>query len=492
MALFGKSESFAELVRRLEKIADRGGPELEELLMRVTTHEQAQPRRLAWMLTAKHPRVRIAGRELMASVGTSALDLLLEAMAGGDRDVKRELAADVLRSPKPELQRVMSRYAHAKKPEQRQAVLEVVNADPQWFDWMGILKKAIRDPERHLRIGAVRILCRGLDNETVRMVLRPLLHDEDDDVRCLVIQGFCDRPGPDVVEPFFARLPNESGNTRDRIVAALSSLSRAPGVELERYLVPILADDDPAMREFAVVLLAKLPDQTSVLRNVLLQVRGLASWLRDRTTEALLSKANLWVEAVVALMGDAELDVRVAAMAFADRISEPTIVPAVRRIFEGPDDWWVRGTAAEILVRFPQPGIVELLASQMDDEGLRYGIVAAFGKLKTPDATAMLLDLLNDPCAGMRSAALRSLAGCASDDVAQELTRVATSDTDAGVRARALDVLRSFGEATAGAVRSVERRQRTATPAASDEPMLEMANDDLNTSLTAEPEVAAK
>ncbi|MBI5853223.1 MAG: HEAT repeat domain-containing protein [Planctomycetes bacterium] len=489
MSLFKKGDSFNDLVEKLKTPARFGPGELAELIAEATSHQEASPRKLAFMMGSSHPRVREAGiRYVMENAPKDAIDVVIQAMAAVDGSARSELARTILQLDHAELLRTANLLFNGSNLSLRTTILEIASLDRDWRDWFGIMKQALRTTDPTLRRAGARLVRRHVQDPTAATVLRELLHDDDDAVRSEAIQGFCDYPTAEIVEPFFARLPHEAPVDQTRMIQALARLSSRPNSNIEQHLFPVLADDDPEARRLAVRLISSMPQPDLVLRKFLINCRGLASWLRERAVRSLLEMANSLCEPLLRLMQDEDEDVRVSAMALAAKINDERVLGPVTKIFCSKADWWIRSLAAEILANFPRDEVLELLLPYLHDPDMRFSIVSALAKMNRPETTAHLLECLKDPARSIRDTALDGLAKRATQEVIEAIVQVTRSDPETSLRAKAVEVLRGYGAPASARLRSLEvellaneEQEESKKRAASVEGLaLEMANPELN------------
>jgi HEAT repeat protein len=489
MALFKKGDSFNDLVEKLKNPARFGPAELAEIVTEAVAHPEANARKLAFMMSSTHPRIREAGiRYVTESAPKDAMDVAIQAMAAVDGAARAELARTILQLDRTELLRTANMLFNGSSLPLRGTILEIASLDREWRDWFGVMKQALRTTESSLRRAGARLVRRHVQDLNASTVLRELLHDEDDGVRSEAIQAFCDYPIAEIVEPFFARLPVEAPVDQTRMIQALARLSSKPNSNIEQYLFPVLADDDPEARRLAVRLISSMPQPEQVLRKFLINCRGLASWLRERAVKSLLEMANALCEPLLRLMQDDDEDVRVSAMSLASKIDDERILGPVMGIFCSKADWWIRSLAADILSNFPRDEVLELLLPYLHDVDMRFSIVSSLARMNRPETTAHLLECLKDPARSIRDIAIDGLAKRATQDVMDALIRVVRADPDTALRAKAFEVLRGFGTAAATRLKSLEvelqahaDQEEASKRAASVQGLqLEMANPSLN------------
>ena len=274
------------------------------------------------------------------------------------------------------------------------------------------------------------------------------------------------------------------------MVDALAKLANSAEAKLEERLIPILASEDKQLREIAVRLLASMPDRTRVLRSYLIQSRGLATWLRERTHKSILQLAEGLIEPLIELMADQDDDVRVGAMVMAKASKDSRLAQAIHKIFMSKSDWWIRSIAAESLAIFRSPQVTKALLSQLEDPDLRYSIITLLGDILDPQTVPVLLSCLRDPARGIRLIALEALRKTHAvlqdhplvEETANAILELAKNDAQRTVREKASDVLTAFGPLSEPRLQEIAKHEEEGLElsklAITSE--LSMANDSLN------------
>jgi HEAT repeat protein len=482
MALFNKADSLAAQLKRLETDEKLSPPEVAQILEQVAAAPGFAVEKHPWFFSHPNARVRelavarCAGRKL-----PELADLLIRDMPGKPSLVRLDMARVVVQVGPERVTPSVGPLLHSARVEQREAALDLIAQTPKWQELLGHLKAALRDVESQVRQRAVRILARGLDNPTIFMLLRNHIGDEDAAVRKIVIQAFAARPTQDIVEPFFERLPLEEQEDRDAMVRALSQLARKHQAQVEDKIFPMLGDENPEMRDVAVRLLAEMPDRTRVLRAFLVHSRGLAIWLKERCTQAILKIADSIIEPLLTLMQDPDHEVRLQALMLAAGSRDARVIPFAKEIFLGSADWWIRSLAAEILGNFALDDVTRTLISKLDDPDLQYSVIHVLGKQQNALAAQALHRCLKEGAPGVRRTVVAALAASKAPQAVELVAGLALNDPDPGVREKAAAVLESFGERAHPFAAQLAARQREESKPASGEALdLQMANDTLN------------
>lgn len=447
MAFFGKSRGLADALKRLEAGGIASAEELDALLDAVRAHPDWRPEHTLWMLRSPSRRIREFAEQFLLERNDleNVISPLAEEIVSTPVAARPEMARAAARLAGARLPLLLPSLIHAETPERREAALEIIATQAEGRAWLPLLRAVLNDPVPELRRKAARVLARNVENPSAFVALRDLIHDEDAELRRIVIEAFARRPGPDIVEPFFERLPLEAERERAVIVKALSTLARTSQEEVEERILPMLCDENGDVREMAVRLLSEMPDRTRLLRTFCLHARGLAFWLRERSLASIRTIAGSLAGPLLELLqpGEEE-DVRVGAMLLARGSGNELLRARVQEIFLGDADWWIRNTAAEVLGDYPGEETSRVLISRIREPELRLGIIALLGRRGGAAATEALVACLRDPNNGVRRAALDALAHEARPELVGLLMQVAGDDPDAAVREKASLLLESL------------------------------------------------
>ncbi len=487
MGLFVRTDNLSALLKKIETEATLDPAELDVSLTSIAGQPEFQLGKNAWMFGHGQKKVRdfAAGRLLETKTGdridSGLVDLVIKEMPGKPSNIRAEMARLVASTGPDRIQARLGHMVHSADAADKEAALDLIDVHPRWQDLIGYLKVTIRDHESRIRQRTARILARGLENCAILFILRELIHDEDETLRHIIIEAFAQKPNAEIVEPFFERLTLEGPEARAIMVRALSHLARNAQSQIEDRLLPMLGDENPAVRDIAVKLLGEMPDRTRVLKAFLVHCRGIACWLRDRSMQSLQKISDSLLEPLLTLMQDPDDDIRVAAMVMAGGSRDPRLVPLVKAILLGKADWWIRSMAADVLGKFPGAGVTETLISQIQDPDLRYSVISVLGSRGGPAELSALLECLQDPQRGIRAAVVVALKDSRTPEAMNMIGRIARNDIDDEVREKAIEVLQGFGDMSRAIIEELEVRKFQAERKLAAAPLeLSMANESLN------------
>jgi HEAT repeat protein len=448
VALFGRSENVTTLLRKIKDHEYHSTQELVSWLNRIDEEPDLKPKQVVWMIGHGHREVREFGklRLIRMDDDDGIVELLLRELGGKPASIRMEIADLATAIDPGQVYKNLGRMLSSKQIDQRMGALDLIAVHPDWREYLGQLKAALKDPDTVVRQKVVEILCTDTRDRTIKLILKNLLFDESSTIRRLAITALAEHPDPDLVEPFLERLPLEPTREQALIVRALTRMARNPEAKLEDRLLPMLADESEQVREGAIRLLREIPNRTLVIRAYLQYSRGLAYWLRERSYKSFLRISRDILEPLMELMLDEDPEIKVGAMLLAADANDQRAVPGFRGVFKDQtQDWWVRVIAAESMARFPDRDVQNDLIREIDNPDLRHAIIAALGSIRNRESVHPLVQCLNDPQVSIRMAALDALTEFRFPDVADAVGHVAVNDGEEQVREKALLVLEELG-----------------------------------------------
>lgn len=478
MALFGKSTAESHL-KRLQADSHISTKDLAEILDYIRFTPDFSVDQHPWLFSHAQKKVReFAAAEVKTPVSGALVASIARNIAGKSGEIRRDMAATIVKIAPERIGPLLDTFLTSTDLADREIGVDLISGTPDFTQHLGHLKAGLRDPDVKIRQRVVRILIRDTENATITLILRELLHDDDPVVRHLVIEALAKNPTAEIIEPFFHRIAHEGPDTRAVMLTALQRLMKGSQRHIERELMPILADENPAVREIAVKLLGELPDQQRVLRSFLIHIGGLASWLRERSIASIRTVSHDLVPALIELVKDEEPHVRLGALQVARTVTDRRMIPPIRDYFLSDRDWWERSLAAEILGNFETPEVTAALLQRIEDRDLRYSVIPALGAQKTPEAMQALIGCLKDPARGIRISAMEALREMRAPEVVAAIQRTGLADKELEVRLQAASVLRSLqinDEVLFNRLESGPKQDAVAVDVG-----LEMVNDSLN------------
>ena len=470
MAIFGKGDSPAEVLKRLEARGWRDGAEKRSLLQALDAGGAVPTDSLVRLLgTGDSDVVRYAVERIGQARDPRAVDLLMRAIAKAPQGRKRAYT-DALRAlPGEALLSRLGPMAAARDAAQRALACDLLAGVPEWSQHLDIVKRLLRDEEAGVRARAVRLLGQGVALENVRSILRELLQASDDIVRHGAIEALARDPDLEIVEDFFDRLPDEPAAIQNVMVQGMAKLVRGTDSAASRVMeqvMPLLAADDEGIRMAAASLLGAVPDTCHVLRRFLQYAKGLAFWLRERSFKSIAQGTKGLGSAMLQLLHDDDPDVVSGVLVMAGESADISLLDGLIEFLERSElDWWVRLTAIETIHNFRDARVAPALRALLDDDELRTAAMACLAERRDASALPRVIEFFSHERRGLRMAAIQAAQHYEDPRFLGPLEMAALRDEDDEVRSLATEVLDGYGSegvATAASIREQRRKQNAA------------------------------
>lgn len=262
------------------------------------------------------------------------------------------------------------------------ATLEAIGND----DTLPLLAEALDHKQGVVREKAAEVISAlTLQNKVnLARALMWLLRSRDENVRAVAVDlaKKVSDPNEELWPTILRFLRDEDWWVRERVMDALVEMA---GTQLTRHIVGYLRDPSTVVRRYAVDVLIRLKDPTALGHLVQVAKADEDWWVRERAVEAIgrlgdaravgflvelmarepdmqlvclpalaALNAKQAVAAVTALVGDTDVDVRLAAVQALETLGSPALAPRIGRALTDPDHR-VR-TAAQAL--FQRWGVV--------------------------------------------------------------------------------------------------------------------------------------
>ncbi len=434
-----------EALRRLRTGRWEGVGEREALLTVVCAAESLKARDVAELAFRPERVVRDCAAEVLRSQPAAEVTAEFVALARTAPEAAVRAAAVVLGAvgsgaAVDQLDGVLAAGGDADRAAARRLLL-ALPPSPRVRDSLWRLVETGIGDER--RAAAARLAGTWLDEDRRRW--RELAGDPEPVIREIAVGALADHGGEEGVEELIEGLVSGGAATRQRVRVALEKVASAGNAKLEELLLELLGSGEVGVRTTAVELLLMLPDPAVTVRRILLHLRSLAGWVRERAVDALADCGKAVLEPVIACLGDDDEVVRSAAITIAASFDDPRVVPALLER-TGDPDWWVRVTAAEALGRIGHPAAVDGLVALLDDSEARWAAVEALGKIGDVRALPALARLFKDPSIDIRIEVLLALQNFDHPRIMEALRRVASADPARVVRTRALEIAEAIAQ----------------------------------------------
>jgi twitching motility protein PilT len=184
---------------------------------------------------------------------------------------------------------------------------------------------------------------------------------------------------------------------RNRAAAAITLLSQTGKVEIARTIIWLLRSRDQNVRRMAADIASKVKDPNGELwPKLFLYLRDQDWWVRERVIDALISMAGLELTRHIGgYLSDPSEVIRRYAVGVLVRLRDPSSLGALVRTALDDRDWWVRETAiiglGELKDTRAVPYLVDLMQREAD---LRMACVEALDLLGSRDAAPYVAQLI--------------------------------------------------------------------------------------------------
>lgn len=293
---------FEKSISALEKLQQRkykGTNEKLELLKQLEDENPA-PKNLIWMLHDQDQRFRdFACRYIVKDHSKGMLNALLKEMKEANKKTQQTIQELIARINPEGLLAYLQKSVSNPDPQERLFAIGIINQFPRPTNFLSILEEALNDPIEEIRFSAMVKMASYISKKEIFLKIITLLSDESERIRQKAVQTLSKVDSPELVEPFFSRLPHETGEIQKLLIDTLTRLSLNPQVQISKYLIPELASDHEVARKQAALLLAQIPNKKELLREFLTYSRGVAVWLRDRVFETMGTISSSIADAVL-------------------------------------------------------------------------------------------------------------------------------------------------------------------------------------------------
>lgn len=377
------------LLTRLRARSWKGEVERDELLKKLTPFQGLDPEYVGWLAADHDAGLRQAGLVLLNRVPwEAAAESLYPFLSNhGEQARKNAMASlEVLAGP-GFVHKIPGMLAHT-DPAVILAAMEWLKKNPsdKALDW---ITPALSATSSLVRRKAFTIVEATPGKKSWNMALAALEHD-DEDLRFRSVNVLAKMPDEAMIAPLLKRCHNDTARVQDAVIAALGPLLGTGNPRYNEYILPLLSDVNPKVRQLATRILGT--QDPAMVADAFL--RGYCNRFgpgRDRAIEGLKTLGSRYM--VPFLDRDHDPDPSIAALAssIAVTLRIPEAVPHCIRFLAG-EDWWLRDRAAQALAEIRDERALEPMLKLLQDPDSDIFAAAALGVWGTPKALAGLLE----------------------------------------------------------------------------------------------------
>lgn len=256
-------------------------------------------------------------------------------------------------------------------------------------------------------------------------------------------------------------LPEVSYTSQQKLTDAIARVAQGKGPDFADRILLLMASGEGATRSAVIKIILGMENRPELIRRYLRFSKTLAGWARDRALESMKAFGEDLLDPALELLQDPEADIRASALTVVGSFGDAKAVPALIPLMKD-EDWWIRVSVAEILGRLGDSRAVPALIEALGDAEARWASVEALGNIGDPQALPALAQLLKDPQAEVRIEVLLALRHFHHPKVLEALQRVAKTDPDRNVRARALEIAEEMVARKDGSLEDAEGLRKAA------------------------------
>jgi HEAT repeat protein len=265
---------------------------------------------------------------------------------------------------------------------------------------LSVLHQLLQDPDPEVRAGAAQALG-NLKQQAAIPVLQPMLQDPDAAVRLAAASTLGKLGNRSGTSTLLALLDNPEKTRHWKSSDIRRWAVRSLGLVGDRSSLPILntiatQDQDPLIRETAIVAMARLGDPTA--QKQLSNFVRLADQSND-ATDPILAIAELKDKSAIPVLQDAfktkPTFVQSTAGYALGQLKDVSAIPMLKEAFSSPDPY-VRDAVIAALGEMPVPETRPLLHQALNDADIsvRESAALALGRLEDPAAIPVLRHML--------------------------------------------------------------------------------------------------
>jgi len=300
-----------------------------------------------------------------------------------------------------------------------------------------------------------------------------LTTSDEETIRERALMVLAEASAEEHIDILIEALPEVSYTAQQKLTKAIAEVARRQGPDFADRILVLMASGEGTTRSSVLQIILSMKNRPELIRRYLRFSKSLAGWARDRALESMKAFGEDLLEPAFELLKDEEADIRASALTVIGSLGDSRAVLPLLPLLEDKD-WWIRISAAEILGKLGDRRAVPALIASLKDKETRWAAVEALGHIADIQALPALGQLLQDPHSEVRIEVLLALRHFQHPKVLEAVRRVAESDPDRIVRARALEIAEEIGNRDHGGLEDVKALRDSAYQArlGENEPML--------------------
>jgi twitching motility protein PilT len=312
-------------------------------------------------------------------------------------------------------------------------------SEDEYFD---MLTPLLDSPRLNLAKAALEGLKR-FSSPRVISVLQRMLRGGSDAFRLTVMNVLEAIGSDQILPALVEALSHKQNAIRNRADEVLARLSKAGKLQPSSTIIHLFKSGDLDVRRMAMALARSVQDPAKELWPELLSLLAEEDWwVRERAVDLLVEMAGsqLTSHLVPYLTNSSEI-IRRYAVSLLIRLKDPSTLGVLVRLVAGDSDWWTRERAIRAITAINDPRTVPFIVDLMKREhDLRRICIQALSDMHATGAASEVAGRLTDEDPDIRLAALRCLEKIGDPSQAPSVQGL-VSDSEASVRTLAMEVL---------------------------------------------------
>lgn len=346
----------------------------------------------------------------------------------------------------------ISRLVNSKDVNSRKQGLKLFTEQPGWQKNRGMVAALLSDPNPELAEAMLRVVIKTAPRGFISQI-RAAAHAEKLEVRALALQALVALKQADNVDILLARMPLETGDLQKAVYSALVAMIKADTADMTQRIVTALGNADGRVRQGAMSLLLKMPDQAATFQKILAFCGSINAEMRDQVFAELAKSADAFADLTLNFFrGQPDSALRTQALYLARYLKSQKLAPIFMHELKNPD-WLVRHTAMMALGEMKAPQALNALVEQLNNPDASMAAVEALDKYRDLRLAKPLLAKLQSGNASEQGAVLRALENLADARLVAPLTSFVESNAPKGdVKKKTAEAIINLCQATQTAV----------------------------------------
>ena len=275
----------------------------------------------------------------------------------------------------------LSKMVNNKDVNTRRKALTMFLGQKDWFKHRTMVMTLMEDPKFEVSEVILQAVTKTAPASYVGQ-LRKLSTHAKPEIRALCLQALIGLNNSENAALFIRRMPQEAGDLRKALYGAIVAFIKADTPTMTEKMVNALGETVPEVRQGAMSLLVKMPDQAGTFKQMLAFCSSVSAMLRDQVFEEMGKQADGFAELAINLFKtEKDPALRLQVLNLAKFLKHAKLAPIFLHEMKNPD-WMVRYTAMMVLGDMKSPQALAPLVEQMNTPESAMGAIEALDKYR--------------------------------------------------------------------------------------------------------------